>query len=317
MDQLRCLRMFVEAVHGESLSAAAKSLGVSTATVSRCVDDLEKRLGFQLLIKTSRQIALTDAGSAYFPRVEQLLEELEVATEYARGFQTEAKGVLRVHARTAVGSICVAPVIPEFLRRHPRLTVQLSLSNDQSPDMIRQQIDVDVRTGVLQDSSLIAKKLASSHRVIVASPAYLSRHGAPQTPRDLQGHNCITYRPDSRTVLWRFRGPEGEEIEMQPHGNLETDNGRVITTSLLAGVGVGQMTDWAVVEHLKSGALVPLLQDYQVTVDEFNHSIYAVFLPNRNHSAKVRAFIDFLAMAFKMQAFFKGFDQPEAATEDA
>jgi len=305
MDTLQCMRMFVEAVREESLSAAARKLGVSTATVSRGLDALERHLGFHLLVKTSRQLGLTEAGEAYLRQVERFILELDDATEFARGFQSETTGVLRVHARAAVGSVCVSPLLPEFLRLYPKLKVNIALTNDKNIDLIRHNIDVDIRTGVLEDSSLIARKLAASHRVIVASPSYLEQYGAPQTPYDLTKHNCITYRPDSNPVFWRFRDKAGCEIEISPEGNLMTDNGGVIRNALRSGLGIGHMTDWSVAEDLRSGRLVALLDDYDVTVDKFNHGIYAVFLPSRNHSMKVRAFIDFLAESFKTQAYFR------------
>jgi DNA-binding transcriptional LysR family regulator len=303
VDKLQSLRMFAEAVRANSLSAAARKLGISTATVSRSIDALEENLGFSLLVKNSRQLGLTEAGSAYLPRVERLLQELDEATEFARGFQAEAQGTLRVHARTAVGTICIAPLLPQFLKQYPRVRIYLTLSNDTNLDLIKNNIDIDIRSGVLADSSLICKRLASSHRLIVASPRYLQQRGIPQTPEELTNHNCITYHPEGAGVIWRFRNAEGKEIEIAPYGNLETDSGAVIRTNLLAGVGIGHMTDWSVAEDLRSGRLVHLFPDHLVTVDQFNHGIYAVFLPSRDHSNKVRAFLDFLTDAFRSQAF--------------
>jgi DNA-binding transcriptional LysR family regulator len=304
VDKLQSLRMFAEAVRANSLSAAARKMGISTATVSRSIDALEENLGFPLLVKNSRQLGLTEAGTAYLPLVERLLQELDEATEYARGFQAEAQGTLRVHARTAVGMICIAPLVPAFLKQYPDIRINLTLSNETNLDLIKNNIDVDIRTGVLADSSLICRKLASSHRLIVASPRYLQQHGVPRTPAELANHNCITYRAEGASVVWRFRNAEGEEIEIAPQGNLETDSGAVIKTNLLAGVGIGHMTDWSVAEDLRSGRLLHLFPDQLVTVDQFNHGIYAVFLPTRNHSNKVRAFLDFLTEGFHSQAYF-------------
>lgn len=308
MDTLKSLRLFVEAVQIKSLSATGRKFGISPATVSRNIDGLEKQLGFQLLVRTSRQIGLTEAGMAYLPRVKKLLLEFDDATEFAKGFHSEAKGLLRVQARTAVGNICVAPLIPEFLEKYPEISILLSLTNETNSDLIKNNIDVDIRTGILQDSSLIARKLADSHRVIVSSPEYLKKHGTPQTPLDLEQHNCLTFRNncltfqnDLNSILWRFRDSDGNEIEIQPQGNLETDNGAVIRSSLLAGQGIGHMTDWSVAQYLREGTMVRILEDYEVTVDKFHHGIYAIFLPSRNQSRKVRAFIDFLVDAFKRE----------------
>ena len=311
MDMLGNLRLFVDAARLGSLSAAARQSGISTATASRILDRLESELGFKLLVRTSRQLALTEAGSAYITSVERLLLDFNDATEYAKGFQCEAKGQLRVHARVAVGTICVSPLIPAFLAQYPDIGIRLSLSNEANPDLIQGNFDVDIRTGRLKDSSLIARKLADSRRVMVASPDYLVRHGIPQTPYDLKRHNCLTFRNDANPVVWRFRAHDGEEIEISPKGNLETDNGTVIRQNLRAGLGIGQMTEWAVAADLERGTLIRILADYEVTVDAFDHGIYAVFLPNRQHSVKVRVFIDFLVDAFKHRTSALNCDEDE------
>jgi len=150
---------------------------------------------------------------------------------------------------------------------------------------------------------LIARKLADSHRVIVASPAYLERHGTPQTPQELRDHNCLTFRNTPAPVNWHFRAADGQLFTITPRGNLETDNGSVIRHSLRRGVGIGHMTDWAVAKDLQNGTLMKILEDYEVTVDRFHHGIYAVFMPSRNQSVKVRAFIDYLAGAFRERAY--------------
>lgn len=305
MDTLSTLRLFVEAVHLGSLSAAARQMGMSAATASRGLDRLEYEVGFSLLIKSSRQLALTEAGSCYLKSVERILLEFDDATEYAKGFQFEAKGQLHIHSRMAVGTVCLAPMLPAFLKKYPDITAKLSLTNDVSPNLIKNKFDVDIRTGVLKDSSLVARKLANSRRIIVASPAYLEANGAPQTPSDLQRHNCITFRNDANPVLWRFRDKGNREIQISPTGNLETDNGTTIRQSLLAGLGIGQMTDWSVARDLKNGALTEILSDYEVTVDDFHHGIYAVFLPSRKHSLKVRTFIDFLVEGFRRQTYLE------------
>jgi DNA-binding transcriptional LysR family regulator len=304
MDTLHSLRHFAEAARVGSLSAAARELGISPATVSRSIDSLEKQLGFSLMAKTSRRLGLTEAGAAYLPQVQRILTELDEATAFARGVHSEPKGELRVHTRVAVGNICISPLIPLFLKEHPDITISMSMTNDTNIDLLKNNIDVDIRTGVLQDSSLIARKLADSHRVIVASPEYLAEHGEPQTPEELNRHNCIVYRKDVSQVVWRFRHPAGREIAIEPRGNLYTDSGSVIRRALRMGTGIGHMTDWSVRDDLKSGRLVQLLPQYEVTVDDFHHGIYAVFMPSRSQCKKVRTFIDFLVENFKRQAFF-------------
>jgi len=303
MDTLNSLRIFVETVRQGSLSAAARKLGISAATVSRSLDALERHLGFNLVVKSSRQLGLTEAGAEYLPKVERLLLEFDDATASAKGMHSEAKGVLNVHARMAVGTICISPLLPGFLERYPDIQVRLSLNNETDIDLIHENIDLDIRTGVLQDSSLIARKLADSHRVIVASPDYLERHGIPRTPEDLLQHNCLTFRNTPAPVFWHFRTDDGELHTIEPTGNLQTDNGSVIRHSLRRGLGIGHMTDWAVAQDLQNGTLVKVLPEYEVTVDRFHHGIFGVFMPCRNQSVKVRAFLDYLVEGFRERAY--------------
>ena len=302
MDTLYSLRLFVGAAEEGSFSATARKFGISTATVSRSIDSLEKQLGFQLFLKTSRQIGLTEAGQCYLGNVQRLLPELDNATEFARGFHSEAKGHLNVRARMAVGSICIAPLIPKFLGKYPDIELNFWLTNDLDTDLVSKNIDIDIRTGVLQDSSLIARKLADSKRLIVASPAYLEEHGTPQTPYDLEDHNCIRFTTGPSPVHWRFKDKAGHEIGVVPKGNLVTNNGSIIRRAVRSGNGIAHLTDWSVAKDLEAGSLVQILADYDVTVDKFNHGIYAVFLPNRTQSHKVRCFVDFLVEELRQQA---------------
>lgn len=304
MDMLHSLRHFAEAARIGSMSAAARELGVSPATMSRSIDKLERQLGFNLMAKTSRSLGLTEAGAAYLPKVERILQELAEATAYAKGVHSEPKGKLRVNSRVAVGNICVAPLVPEFLSKHPEITLAISMSNDSSVDLLKNNIDVDIRTGVLQDSSLIARKLADSRRLLVASPEYLAKHGTPSTPDDLRDHHCILFRSEAGPIHWRLRGRDGQEYTVTPPSNLETDNGSPIRMALRRHMGVAQMTDWAIRDDLISGRLVSVLPDYDVTQDDFNHGIYAVFMASRSQCRKVRLFIDFLVESFRRSEQF-------------
>lgn len=313
MDTLYSLRLFVGAAEARNFSAAARKFGISTATVSRSIDSLEKHLGFQLFLKTSRQIGLTEAGECYLRNIQRILPEFDNAMEFAKGFHSEAKGHLKVRARMAVGSICIAPLIPKFLSRYPDIELNFWLTNDLDTDLVSKNIDVDIRTGVLQDSSLIARKLADSKRLIAASPEYLEKHGTPQTPYDLENHNCIRFMTYPSPVHWRFKHKEGLEIGIAPKGNLVTNNGAVIRRAARSGIGIAHLTDWSVAKDVKAGTLVQILADYDVTVDTFNHGIYALFLPNRTQSHKVRCFVDFLVEGLRQQSS----DWPSREKDDA
>ena len=299
MDTLQSLRLFSEVGRRGSFSAAARAAGLSTASVSRHVMALEASMGVQLVNRNSRQCSLTDAGQSLFQRLQLIFEDLQHATEQAKSLQALPQGLLRVHARVALGTACVAPALPAFLRRHPALRVRLSLTNDNGLDLIRHEIDVDLRTGSLPDSALICRKLCSSRRLLVAAPSYVERHGAPATPSDLGGHNCLLYRIGNEQCVWRFRDPAGAVTELSPRGTLESDSGAALMAATYEGVGVSQMTDWAVATDIREGRLVRLLPDYLVTIDEFDHGVFALYTPSRHSSPKVRVLIDFLIGVFK------------------
>lgn len=304
MDPLYLLRLFSETSRLGNLSAAARQLGVSTATASRGIDRLEHDLGFALLVRTSRQIALTEMGRTYLETVQRVLRDLDEAKTFGKSLQSGVIGDLSIRSRAAIGMVCISPLIPKFLDLHPGINIRIDLTNETNGNLTNGKYDVDIRTGILKDSSLLARKLADSKRLVVASPTYLSKHGVPIKPADLNNHNCLVFRHDANPVVWRFRARGREEIKVHPKGNLEANNGAILRESLLAGVGIGHLTDWAVAEELKRGDLVHVLSDHQVTIDEFHHGIYAVFLPNRQHSVKVRAFIDFLANEFARSPVF-------------
>ena len=304
MDPLYSLRLFAETSRLGNLSAAARQLGVSTATASRGIDRLEHDLGFALLVRTSRQIALTEMGRTYLETVQRVLRDLENAKALGKSLESGVMGDLSVRSRAAIGMVCISPLIPKFLDLYPGINIRLDLTNETNGDLVNGKYDVDIRTGILKDSSLLARKLADSKRLVVASPSYLSKYGVPRKPADLSNHNCLVFRHDPNPVVWRFRARGHEVIVVKPKGNLEANSGAILRESLLSGVGIGHLTDWAVAEDLKRGDLVHLLSDHQVTVDEFHHGIYAVFLPSRQQSVKVRALIDFLANEFAHSPVF-------------
>ena len=299
MDTLQSLRLFSEVGRRGSFSAAARAAGLSTGSVSRHVMALETSMGVQLVNRNTRRCSLTDAGQFLFQRLQLIFEDLQHATELVRSLQTSPQGLLRVHARVALGTACIAPALPEFLGQHPELQVRLSLTNDNALDLIRHEIDVDLRTGSMPDSALICRKLCSSRRLLVAAPAYVDRHGAPAAPSDLGAHNCLLYRIENEPCVWRFRDPAGVTTELFPRGTLESDSGAALMAATYEGVGISQMTDWAVAADIRNGRLVRLLPDHQVTINTFDHGVFALYTPSRHSSLKVRVFIDFLLRVFK------------------
>lgn len=294
MEWVQTLKSFVNAVQQGSLSGAGRMLGCSPASVSRHITSLEDQLGTQLLKRSSRNLALTEAGELYYSQVEQILQQLSDANRSISQLHTKPQGVLKVHARMLVGQMMIMPHLPEFLQQYPDITVDLMLSNNIAPVM-EQGTDVDIRIGKLEDSSLIARKLVSSERIACASPEYLAGHPPITRPGDLKNHNCLTYRINLGTPVWRFLDPERRIEEVPIKGSLQTDFGYALLEMARAGVGIALMPDWSVNKDLESGRLVRLFPEYKVSHIDFDNGVYAVFPKSRRTSVKLRMFVDFLA----------------------
>lgn len=292
------MQLFVMVCQHGSLSAAGRHLGFSPASVSRHINNLEDLLGVRLLNRTSRKLTLTEAGELYLHRAEQILNDIKETHESISELQQLPRGTLRVHSRLLVGTLHLVPALPQFLAQYPELKVDLTMSNFPV-DLVEQNIDVDVRIGALTDSALVVRKLASSERFVVATPEYLASHPRIREPRDLEQHNCLTYRINLGRSVWRFLDAGRVLTEIPVSGSLQSDNGPALLTAALAGLGVAMVPDWAVSEQLAAGGLVRLLPEYQATITEFENGVYAVFQPSRHKSAKVRVFVDFLATLFK------------------
>jgi DNA-binding transcriptional LysR family regulator len=303
MDTLQSLRLFSEVARSGSFSAAGRAAGLSTASVSRHVLALENSLGVQLVNRSTRHCSLTDAGNSFHDRLQSIFEQLQQATEEVKSLQTNPQGLLRVHARVALGTLCIAPALPHFLEQNPDVQVRLSLSNDNGLDLITHGIDIDLRTGLLPDSALISRKLSRSRRLLVASPAYVAQYGMPRVPADLAAHNCLIYRVSNDVCVWRFRDASGKVEELYPSGKLESDSGAVLIEAAYQGIGISHQTDWAVAGDIRSGRLVQLLPAYDVTINDFDHGVFALYTPSRHSSPKVRVFLDFLVKLFKTTQF--------------
>jgi DNA-binding transcriptional LysR family regulator len=298
VDSLQPMRIFVSVVQNGNLSSAGRQLGLSPASVSRHISALEKSLGCRLVNRTSRKLTLTEAGELYFKKVEQILHQLAEANESVAQLQSTARGTLRVHSRMLVGHLVIVPALPTFLAQNPEVKVDLLLSN-RVVDLVEQNVDIDIRIGKLLDSSLVARRLAVSERILCAAPEYLDRRPPLHVPADLVAHNCLTYRLNLGRTVWRFLNASDVLEEIAVSGNLESDNGYALLTATLAGVGISLMPDWAVREPLATGRLRRLLPNYRISHIEFDNGVYAVFQQNRHMSAKMRSFLEFLVATFQ------------------
>lgn len=293
MNWLHAVKVFREVAHQGSLSAASRRLGMSPATVSRHVTALEQELKATLFHRSSRQMSLTEAGRTYKSLIDPIVTQVEEAGLAVEGLQSKPRGILRVHSRMMVGQQYVVPLLPKFLTRYPKVDIELTMSNFPV-DIVEKGVDLDIRIGRLSDSTLHARKIATSRRVVVVSPAFLARHGkALREPADLANVSCLTYRLSMGSVIWRFRRGS-EEIEVPVTGRLQSDNGMSLLAAVIDGIGVALMSDWAVRDALASGELVALFTDYSASHSDYDNGIYAVFEKREFLPQKTRVFIDFL-----------------------
>lgn len=297
MDSFKAIQVFVRVVQHGSLSSAARQLGTSPASVSRQVSALEEQLGARLVNRTSRKLTLTEAGETYFRHAEQILQHFDEARHSVSQLQVSPRGTLRVHSRILVGQMFIVPAVTEFLLRYPEISIDLMLSN-QTVDLVEQNIDIDIRIGKLGDSSLIARRLAVSERVVCASPAYLKKHPPIDKPQDLMAHNCLTYRLNMGSVQWHFMDGAGLSTDVPVTGSFQTDFGPALRQATLAGLGLSLMPDWSVREDIQRGTLVRLFPDYRVSFLEFENGVYAVYQRSRFMSAKVRLLVEHLSTLF-------------------
>lgn len=294
MDQLAALRALRRVVELGGFTAAADALGVSHTIVSRQIRQLETQLGAQLLNRTTRRFMLTAAGKDYYEASRHILDALDDADRAVARHQARPSGSLRINAPMAFGTQELAHWLPQFVAQYPELHVDL-VCNDRIVDLIEDGFDVALRlTRDLPDSTLIARRLASSRVMLVASPDYLQRHGAPRRPADLLRHNCLTYTQVARPNDWTFTGPDGATETVTVKGNLQANTGIALRTFALAGTGIATTASFIVHDDVRSGALVPVLAGYTTRPRE----LYVLYPQNRHLSPKVRVFVDFAAARY-------------------
>jgi DNA-binding transcriptional LysR family regulator len=298
MQKLHEMAVFSRVVATGSLSSAARELGLSPALISRRLAALEARLGVRLLHRTTRSLRLTDEGASYFDTCSRVLSEIAEADAAVGAGRVEPQGTLKVAIPASFGNRHIAPLIPAFAARYPKVQLALSLS-DRAVNIIEEGFDLAIRIAHLEDSSLAARKLAPNRRVVCASPAYLGRHGAPRTPQDLARHNCLTTSDFAMT--WDYTGPDGKPGSVRVAGRYACDNWEVLREWALAGLGVALKSTWDVRRHLEDGSLVSLCPGYTFGGDV---AIYAVYPHRRYLPAKTRAFIEFLADSFGPEPYW-------------
>ena len=287
-DRFEELSAFVEVARRQSFVRAATHLERHVSAVSRAVAALESRLGVRLLQRTTRSVALSEAGRAYFNRCEALLAEFDSADAAARDLSASPRGVLRVSAASGFGLTHLIGVVPEFLLMHPHLTMDLQLSN-RFVDLIEEGYDLAVRVGTLADSRLVVRRLAASRRVLVAGPAYLDRAGAPRNPAALARHACLVLEIGTHPQRWNLQN-QARRASIEVGGPLRSTNAVALLAACRSGLGISLLPEFAVTAAVRSGELKRVLPGW--TTEE--QGIYAVYPSARFVPVKVRAFVDFL-----------------------
>jgi DNA-binding transcriptional LysR family regulator len=292
MDRLNSMATFIEVVNGEGFSAAAEKMGLSRAQVSKSVMQLEEYLGTRLLNRTTRRISLTETGRIYYERCKTILADIEEIEAIASEQTAVPRGTITISAPTSFGVLHLKKAILEYIKQYPQVQFSLSLT-DRFIDVVSEGFDLVVRIAELEDSSLIARRIAPCKRVFCASPEYLKQHGEPKVPQDLAIHHCLIYSNELKLDTWTLHGPDGVE-SVKINGPICADNGDILKEAAVAGLGVTLLPTFIVGSDLSKGKLQQVLVDYCPP----EISIYAVFPSRRYLSAKVRTFIEFLSGYF-------------------
>lgn len=289
MDSVRGVLAFVRTVEAGSLSAAARQLGVSTVSVSRNIQRLERELGVRLLNRTTRSIAPTGEGRAFYESTRQALTDLEAAHTALREARGEPTGAVRMCVTTAFAHRYVMPELVELRRRYPRVTVELQ-TTDRLADLVGDGFDFGVRSGALPERELVVRRLPDAPQVVCASPAYLRAHGTPPSPEALREHECIGVRSGvtGRVSRWSFRR-DGETFEMEVRAQTICHDLETAADAALAGLGIAELPAYGVAPHIRAGRLATLLPSYAGPP-----SPLYVYYPNRLLSPRVRAVVQFL-----------------------
>lgn len=284
MDRLESMSVFVAVASAGSFSAASRQLRMPLPTVSRKVSDLESHLKAKLFVRSTRKLALTDAGQSYLLACKRVLEQIAEAERGASGQYNVPQGELFVTAPIVFGRLHVLPVVTEFLRAHPHVDVRMVLA-DRALNLMDDHLDLAVRIGALPDSSLVATQIGRIRSVVCASPAYLNEHGVPRSPDDLSGHACVTFTGAGETDSWKFRA----DPPVRVHSRLAVNTAESAIEGAIAGVGLTRVLSYQVADAVEAGKLVVVLKKFEPDPSP----ISLIYVQERRLTAKLRAFLDF------------------------
>jgi len=283
------MAIFERVAERGSFAGAAEDVGLSPSAVAKLITRLEHRLGVRLINRTTRRLALTAEGEIYLDRVREILGAIEAAESEIVSARASPRGHLRVHTFPVIATHELAPALPDFLARYPRITFDFMVTN-RSVDLVGENVDVSLRMGPLDDSGLVSRKIVDLSRVVCASPGYLARHGRPAEPADLARHACLTLNRNPGSASWPFR-INGKLTRIGVKGPVSADSADMLLQLAIAGAGILRLSEHVVARSIHEGLLQPLLEDAQ---DPETYPLFALQPPGPHQVPKVRAFIDFL-----------------------
>jgi len=302
MNEFSQIKTFIALVESRSLSKAAGKMDIAVSAVSRRLKELESNLGVQLIQRTTRKMHLTEAGDKFYQRCGRLLDELEEAKQEASNFAATLAGTLKIAAPVSFGVAHLSPAIAAFMHLHPQIKIDLDMS-DRRVDLVEQGLDLAIRIGTLEDSSLMARKLVSVRHVVCASADFFSRYGRPQTPQDLSDMPALCYGNLDQPDTWYYRDKENLRAKVKVPLRMRANNGDALVEAAVAGLGILCEPSFIVHGAVERGVLIPVLTDYQW----YAMNIYAVYPQTRYVPARVRVFIDFLVSHYGEAPYWERF----------
>lgn len=291
------LFLFVLVVEAGSFNKAAKIAGISTPALSKKISKLEKDLSVQLLYRTTRRLSLTEAGEILYQQAKNINQQVNEAVGAVSNFSESISGDIKLSVPTISGELLLAEIVAEFCQQHPDISVDIRLENEFA-DLVKEGLDLAIRTGNLEDSSLIAKPLIVSHWVVCCSPAYIDNYGQPESIDDLLNHNCLAYTVQAKgSHDWRFE-KDGQQKNIRIGGNFATNNAQALRKAALAGYGIAYVPRCSVYEDIQNGKLIAVLSDYKPR----SLGVYAVYSYTRHLPAKIRLLIEHIKLGYQKKA---------------
>lgn len=292
------MRVFSAVAKNSSFSDAAKKLSISKAMASKHVQNLESSLGVRLFNRTTRKLNLTEVGNAYYEKVNNILAEIDETELAISQLNSEPKGKLKIMAQPSFGAFHLSRALSVYLKKYPDVTTEIELSN-RIPDLVEDGIDIALYVGELDDSSFVARKIATARRVVCASPYYLKQNGTPQNPDDLQKHNCMIYAPRTQENEWVFIR-DNEKLKVSISGDIKCNDGDALRIAAIQGCGIAQLPTYMVGLDIQAGRLNALLEDYEPE----RLPVYAIYNHRKYLSAKIQTFIEFMYDLYQPEAYW-------------